>query len=571
MNEVGAKEKVESQYNETSVVKIDIHVGVFFDGTNNNANTNNWLDWLKFSSIVEKNHAYNNTIKFSEAQKEGKEDKDESSIKYRKNSNPAILSKLFYTKSINHASNDNSKFLHVYIEGAGANGFQAESKIVDFMINGKAIKGLGFGVGSTGVVAKVSKAVKYVADRIKSEEKNNFTEISYIHFYIFGFSRGSACARLFSYLVARSAGDNVGTLKKNDDGLIKKNAEEEFDNYLSWKYFKNKKVSFLENYKGKMSVDFLGIYDTVAAIGFLKEENGNVNGLRTLFMSDSEFWDNFHKENVECYGLYSPNLSNVKSTCHICALDEFRANFALTDIGKAVNRDSNIELLLPGCHSDIGGGYIDTDKTEKKTLKAIHSGKITRMCVNCPTNSAIDEKSKDSKYWKELSAETLNELGWNDNGFTTENESFELNHYPKPRNPYSNIPLKFMYKRALSKAPYLENLFDKYPEFYYPIPKDKDNKYLAEMWEYLESRIIDKNGRICYLIGDKYNSEAYRQMRQKYLHFTSTDTLHGPGDLGNPPGRRIEGSYSDICRYIYHGDKEDNKNFYYMQDYAIDV
>ena len=164
MNEVGAKEKVESQYNETSVVKIDIHVGVFFDGTNNNANTNNWLDWLKFSSIVEKNHAYNNTIKFSEAQKEGKEDKDERSIKYRKNSNPAI----------NHASNDNSKFLHVYIEGAGANGFQAESKIVDFMINGKAIKGLGFGVGSTGVVAKVSKAVKYVADRIKSEEKNNF-------------------------------------------------------------------------------------------------------------------------------------------------------------------------------------------------------------------------------------------------------------------------------------------------------------------------------------------------------------------------------------------------------------
>ena len=58
---------------------------------------------------------------------------------------------------------------------------------------------------------------------------------------------------------------------------------------------------------------------------------------------------------MDCYGLYSPTLAHVLNTCHICALDEFRANFALSDIGKAA--DDNIELFLPGCHSDIGGGY----------------------------------------------------------------------------------------------------------------------------------------------------------------------------------------------------------------------
>ena len=90
MNEVGAKENDKQNKKENAVVDIEFHIGVFFDGTNNNANTNEWLDWFKPTSIVEKNHALKNTIQFGDVSKE--EQLLVVPTKYRKNSNPAILS-----------------------------------------------------------------------------------------------------------------------------------------------------------------------------------------------------------------------------------------------------------------------------------------------------------------------------------------------------------------------------------------------------------------------------------------------------------------------------------------------
>lgn len=583
MNEVGAKENDKQNKKENAVVDIELHIGVFFDGTNNNANTNEWLDWFKPTSIVEKNHAYKNTIQFGDVSKEEQLLKVPS--KYRKNSNPAILSSLYYSKASSNSEekeNIKNKFLHVYIEGSGANGFQAENKIVDFIINGKAVKGLGFGVGPTGVVAKVSKAIEYVGQRVEKEENNAFTKIKYIHFYVFGFSRGSACARLLSYIVARDAGDEVGTLKKDEGGLIKKNAEKEFKKYLPHKFFKNGKVSFLSDYNGKMDVDFLGIYDTVSAIGFLKEEDinkegdGHVNSLRYLFLSDSDFWDNFHRENVDCNGLYSPTLSHVKSTCHICALDEFRANFALTDIGDAANNKENIELFIPGCHSDIGGGYTESDDVERKTIKFYDDKLPTRMCIHHPTN-------KGNIKWEKLSSNlnVLKKLGWVDESCSEvgnikeiekgEADKVDIDHNPQQRNQYSNIPLMFMYERAKHKIPNFETLFENYPRDIFPLPK---NATLKSMWTDLKGR-VGSSGRQFYLIGGDYSSREYQQIRQKYLHFTSTDTLHSFGDPGNPPGRKVEADNatgekcSDICRLVYRGNKGD-RAVHYMQDYGTE-
>ena len=577
MNEVGAKENDKQKNDETAVVDIELHIGVFFDGTNNNANTNEWLDWFKPTSIVEKNHALKNSIQYGDVSKEEQLLKVPS--KYRKNSNPAILSSLYYSKASSNSKDNNEtkdKFLHVYIEGSGANGFQAENKIVEFIINGKAVKGLGFGVGPTGVVAKVSKAINYIGQRVEKEENNAFTKIKYIHFYVFGFSRGSACARLFSYIVARNAGDNVGKLKKEEGGLINRNAENEFDKYLSHKYFINGEVKFLCDYNGKMDVDFLGIYDTVSAIGFLKEENGHVNSLRYLFLTDTDFWDNFHKENVDCYGLFSPTLSHVKSTCHICALDEFRANFALTDVGAAVNNAENIELFIPGCHSDIGGGYTENDKVERKTLKFYDGKSPTRMCIHHPSN-------KNRIEWQKLlsNLDVLKKLGWVDNSCSEignikeiekgKADKVDIDHNPKQRNQYSNIPLRFMYERAKLKIPNFTTLFESYPSKIFPIPA---NATLNSMWVDLEKKVKD-SGRHFYLIGGDYSSEKYKEIRQTFLHFTSTDTLHSFGDPGNPPGRRIEADNatgemcSDICRLVYHGDKGD-RAVHYMQDYGTD-
>lgn len=543
MNEVGAKEKNHQNKDEQEDVHINVHIGVFFDGTNNNANNNKWYEWFKTASSVEKSHAYNNTITLD---------------KTSKISNPAILSALYITKDRINSEDSNDKFLHLYIEGSGTKGYQMKNQAADFLLNnGKPVNGLGFGLGPTGVVAKVSKALTYIATRIEAEELNKKTIIDKIHYYVFGFSRGSACARLFSFIVSRSAGESAGILPK----------EGEFKSYLSKKYFKNGKVSFLDSYKGKMTVDFLGIYDTVSAIGFLKDADGSVNKLRTAYLLDSDYWNNFHLKNATHYGLYSPNFSMVKSTCHICALDEFRANFALTDIGKAATSGNNIELFLPGCHSDIGGGYASSitsdDEAEKKTLQINVSDRITRMCTKNPVGP--------NALFEELNSNLLLKLGWVDYSkaeITKEktNSSIEFKHDPIYLYQYSNIPLKFMYQRALKKAPKLKELrlFNAYPENEYPIP-GFNSGFLADMWSTLKSN-INSNGRFCYLLGKGYSSEVYKLIRQHYLHFTSTDKLHSAGDLGNPPGRKNSEHFSDICRLVYRGDWGD-MNVRYMQDY----
>lgn len=545
MNEVGAKKIDKSQQKRSEKVDIEIHIGVFFDGTNNNANNNKLVDWFNLDYFTEKKHALNNSIIPNPE---------------KKLSNPAILSSLFMTDSNNNYKNRKKegnnteegleKYLHVYIEGSGANGFQAQNQIVDFAQNGKAVVGLGFGLGSTGVVAKVSKAIKYISERIDLEESNNNTNITNIHFYIFGFSRGSTCARLLSYLIARS---------KEGKELPR---EKEFDKYLWKKNFKNGRVRFLDEYE--KTVDFLGIYDTVSAIGFLKDadiiegdkviKEGDVNNLRTLFMYNPDFWGNFHRENSKNYGLFSPTLDKVLSTCHICALDEFRSNFALTDIGDLSNKN-NIELFIPGCHSDVGGGYISTSKAEKKTLLIFKNGK-TRLCIDNPTNKNV--------IFKELSVEILKELGWIDDNRTeiTNNseKEIEFSHCPRPEKQYSNVPLLFMYKRAIKQAEKLRCLFNCSPEDLYAIPDD-----LKVMSETLDEYIY-KNGRFYYYLGGSYNSSKYKQIRQKYLHFTSTDTLHSFGDPGNPPGRQKEDNFSNICRLVYRGNDIDT-NVHYMHNY----
>ena len=182
MNEVGAKEKDKKDKDEQELVHINVHVGVFFDGTNNNANNNKWYEWFETAGSVEKSHAYNNTIVLD---------------KERKISNPAILSALYTSKSSNNSEQSTDKYLHLYIEGSGTKGYQMKNSAADFVLNnGKPVNGLGFGLGPTGVVAKVSKAIKYISTRIEAEEINKSTVIDKIHFYVFIFVPGcSQCRR----------------------------------------------------------------------------------------------------------------------------------------------------------------------------------------------------------------------------------------------------------------------------------------------------------------------------------------------------------------------------------------
>lgn len=136
------------------------------------------------------------------------------------------------------------------------------------------------------------------ARRILNEALDDFDIAGYGHdedkLVVFGFSRGAALARKF--------------------------------------------VSLLLSANEEAKVDFLGVYDTVAAMNGIHRSGEQV--------SSDVFFEN---------GTLHPH---VKRAVHLVSLDEDRVPFTPTLINTQ-RKDENriLELWLPGVHSDVGGGY----------------------------------------------------------------------------------------------------------------------------------------------------------------------------------------------------------------------
>ncbi|WP_455810595.1 phospholipase effector Tle1 domain-containing protein [Pseudomonas graminis] len=189
----------------------------------------------------------------------------------------------------------------IYIEGIGTESGQGDSAY-----------GMGTGRGNTGVVSKTDKPVALLVEGIQ-DYLFRFTEandciIKELQFDIFGFSRGAAAARHFANRVFDQDDAIVAAIKA---GL----GEVEFNGTPGGK------------------TRFLGIFDTVAGIGT------PVNGF------------NPHSANTgEVNIVLRPGVA--EKVFHITAQHECRFNFALNSVKPAWP-----ELALPGAHSDIGGGY----------------------------------------------------------------------------------------------------------------------------------------------------------------------------------------------------------------------
>lgn len=88
-------------------------------------------------------------------------------------------------------------------------------------------------------------------------------------------------------------------------------------------------------------VQFLGLFDVVASVG------GSASVSRTMPLPDAIFdghwdWANDVDENLP---------GSVEKCVHLIAAHELRMNFPVTQIGGAQ------EVMMPGVHSDVGGGY----------------------------------------------------------------------------------------------------------------------------------------------------------------------------------------------------------------------
>ncbi|EFD1056086.1 DUF2235 domain-containing protein [Escherichia coli] len=279
---------------------ITITIGMFFDGTGNNAfNTQN--------RILESCSHLDVGMKAEDAEacakKLGKKiDNAGSYIGYY--SNIHWLNTLYATN--NEVIEGQTVYQRaVYVQGIGTDKGNNDSTI-----------SMGTGGWFYGVVEKSDEGVGLIAEQISQfltlNHGINFA-IEKIQFDIFGFSRGAAAARHF-----------VNRVRNNDKAI-----QQAITKGLAGR-----------NQHGKPAGEtrFLGLFDTVCAVGTISNLFDVHSGVNPGVELD-----------------LPPGIA--QKVFQITAMHECRYNFSLNSIKEAWP-----ELALPGAHSDIGGGYNPKEK-----------------------------------------------------------------------------------------------------------------------------------------------------------------------------------------------------------------
>jgi len=292
-------------------------IGVFFDGTGNNASNTELgiacgahhpiepedLDASCKPYMTDPNSSYGNDF-----------------------TNVKKLSDLYFAPD-ELQPDDQGKIAYrkIYVDGIGTVAGGADSWL-----------GLATGRGETGVAERVVNVFDEVSKIVRTIHRVDANhEITGIIFDTFGFSRGAAAARHFANEVARG---NRGPLKS----VLNSNK-----NAFS--------PTFVDKYKDGIDMGFIGLFDTVAATAGL--DNGfNVSSGITPGLN-----------------IVLPK-SDFKDVVQLVARDECRAKFALNRVGPEQQ-----EIILPGVHSNIGGGY----RLESEECALVSPMQGLTVAINC--------------------------------------------------------------------------------------------------------------------------------------------------------------------------------------------
>ncbi|MBA1275699.1 phospholipase effector Tle1 domain-containing protein [Stutzerimonas azotifigens] len=304
-------------------IKIALRIGLFFDGTGNNASNS------AFGVLCGAHHPVR------------QEDLDASCRPYMGDpdssygndvTNVRKLSDLYLDTPALQGEGQYSRTSRVlYVEGIGTKSGDKDSLI-----------GSGTGRGVTGVEGRVQQAFGLINALIKDVLKGNpDAEISSLTFDAFGFSRGAAAARHFANEVVRGRQGALGSALRDNARAFSS--------------------TFVDQYQRDINMGFIGLFDTVASVAGLTNL-GNVRSAIT--------------PGVKLH-LAPKYFSNV---VHLVARDELRANFALSTV-----KPDHQEIVLPGAHSDIGGGYrVDA---EERVLVSPMQALTVRQGVDVKTTS----------------------------------------------------------------------------------------------------------------------------------------------------------------------------------------
>lgn len=184
---------------------------------------------------------------------------------------------------------------------------------------------------------------------------NNYSDGDDI--YIFGFSRGAYTARSTAGMIRNS-------------GLLKKRHADQFPQayelYRDASVHPNdaRAVDFRSKYAWEPRIKFIGVWDTVGALGV------PVTGLRWLTRGRHEF----HDVTLSSY---------IDNAFHALAIDEKRGPFAPTLWeAKGVEGQTIDQVWFAGVHTNVGGGYADSGLSDIAFLWMLNKAKECDLAID---------------------------------------------------------------------------------------------------------------------------------------------------------------------------------------------
>ena len=185
--------------------------------------------------------------------------------------------------------------------------------------------------------------------------------------YLFGFSRGAATVRAFAGMV-----ENCGLVDRNHP-RCQTNGRFDHDKFVAlindaFKHYKHKTGGEFKSQEyviSEVRIKFMGIWDTVSALGF-PYHRVNDSLLEDLLERPLLVWLLLAIDKTLDFGWlahsfynYTPN-DTVDHVYHAIAVDDARKTF-LPRVWDETGGSGNVsQVWFPGMHSDVGGSYNQT-------------------------------------------------------------------------------------------------------------------------------------------------------------------------------------------------------------------
>ncbi|WGW01282.1 DUF2235 domain-containing protein [Vibrio sp. YMD68] len=299
---------------------ITLRLGLFFDGTANNTYSAQWGKSQLEARYQYWKAAYDASKEIARAPDIHptqfiEQCFDWGEVKSSAASELTNIQKLFdlYQSNTFNEHQTVFRFAH-YITGIGT------SNSTDIAKAEEDDPGLGFGMGKFGIIEKVTTGIEGVCGELRKildREKVIYDGFNKLEFDVFGFSRGAAAAR---HCINTVLGGQQSLFSQAFIRTLQ-TLEGDYTLTADFDWDKNKHCEVM----------FAGLFDTVTAYGVA--HNSKNEPVRLWLDPD-----------------------RVRKAVHLVANKhtEYRYNFSLNKLNPAPHFD---ELVLPGAHSDIGGGY----------------------------------------------------------------------------------------------------------------------------------------------------------------------------------------------------------------------